>query len=329
MKEDMPQLSKTSSGDNPAAKAPSSKATAGDRKGRRTAIIVASVVVVLILIIVGVSLYMNAAPFRRIIITVDDTTINMDYFLKRTRLAGVDAMNMLEQLTNEQLIKIEASQYVAEVSPEDIDQELRIIASGEGETISESEFKEWYRQQLNEIDLSDSEYKEIIATSLLAARLQEYLGERMPTIAEQVHLYVVLLSMEEAEEIWGKQEEDIDELIGEVWQDKESEGAVEDFGWLPRGVLPPGFDEAVFSLTIGDVSEPLGYLSDYESEEIFYYLLMVSEKAAARELDEESLQMLKAQVLDVWLSEEVALHEIEWKFDSEIFAWINWQLSKE
>ncbi len=326
----MPQLNKTSLGNNTAGRTPGSKAIVRDRKGRRTAFIVASVVVVLILIIVGVSLYINAAPFRRIIITVDDTSINIDYFLMRTRLAGADPMDMIQVLTNELLIKIEAPRYVAEVTPEDINQELRRIASGASETISEDEFKEWYRQVLNENDLSDSEYKEIVATSLLAARLQEYLGERVPTVVEQVHLHAILLSTEEAEEIWEKAEEgeDMDKLTKEVWQDEQSEEKVEDLGWLPRGILMSGFDEVAFSLTIGDVSEPLAYVSDYEPEEIFYYLLMVSEKADAREVDEDSLQILKAQALDVWLLAEIKFHEVEWDFNSEIYAWMNWQLSK-
>jgi len=266
---------------------------------------------------------------------VDDTSINMDYFLMRTRLAGADAMVMLERLTNEQLIKIVAPRYVAEVSPEDIAQALRRIASGESETISESEFREWYRQLLNEIDLSDSEYREIIATSLLATRLHEYLAERVPTVVEQVHLHTVLLSTEEAGKIWEKVDEgeDMDKLTREVWQNKQSEGEVDDLGWLPRGVLLPGFDEVVFNLNIGDVSELLPYVSDPESTEIFYYLLMVSEKAAAREVDEDSLRILKAKTLDDWLLAEIKLHEIGWHglkngFDSETNAWIHWQLSK-
>ncbi len=329
----MPQLNKTSSGNSPDGKAPGSKAIARDRKGRRTAFIIASVVIVLILVIVGISLYINSAPFRRIIITVDDTSVNMDYFLKRTRLAGVDPMLMLQQLTNEQLIKIEAPRYVAEVSPEEINQALRGVAGGESETISESEFKEWYRQLLNEIDLSDSEYRGYIGTLLLSDRLHEYLAERVPTVAEQVHLHTVLLSAEEAGKIW-EAGEDTDKLISEMWQDKQSEGVVEDQGWLPRGVLASSwFDEVAFSLTVGDVSEPLSYVSDPEADEIFYYLLMVSEKAEAREIDEDSLQILKAQVLDGWLLAEIKFHEIGWYglkngFDSETNNWIHWQLSK-
>ena len=121
----------------------------------------------------------------------------------------------------------------------------------------------------------------------------------------------------------------MDKLISEMWQDKQSEGAVEDLGWLPRGVLPYGFDEMVFSLTIGDVSTPLSYI-DYTSSnyDTYYYLLMVSEKAEAREINEEPLQALKSKVLDDWLSAESKSHEITLNFNSEIYAWINYQLSK-
>jgi len=321
-----------SSGDNPAMKVPNPKAIVKALKGRRTTIVISSVVVVLILIIVGVSLYINAAPFRRIIITVDGITINMDYFLKRTRLAGADSMEMLETLTNELLIKIEAPKYVAEVSPEDVTQELKRIASGGGEPISENEFKEWYRQLLNEIDLSDSEYSEYVATILLTARFQEYLGERVPTVAEQVHLHaIVMQTYEDAEKIRARWEagEDFADLVREVSLDEQSKEEEGSMGWLPRGVLPYGFDEVVFNLAIGDVSKPIPYISDYQSEEMFYYLFMVSEKADAREIDEAPLQTLKVGALDEWLTEEIKLHETEWNFNSEIYAWINWQLSKK
>ena len=342
----MSQLNKMLSGNNPPGKAPTSRkhtklrseGTDRARKHqRRTAIIIASVVIVLILIIVGVSLYINSAPFRRIIITVDDTSINMDYFLMKTRLAGVDAMNMLEVLTNEQLIKIEAPQYVAKVSPEDIDQELRRIASGESGTISESEFKEWYRQILNETKLSDSEYKEIVATSLLANRFHEYLAARVPTVAEQVHLHAALLSTEDIEKMWEKEDEgeDVAKFTSEIWQDKQSEGEVEDLGWLPRGVLFSRFDQVAFSLTTGEVSEPVVYSGeDPTSEEIYYYLLMVSEKAAARQIDEEPLQILQDKALDDWLLEEIKFHEIGWHglkngFDDYTYKWIQLELAKK
>jgi parvulin-like peptidyl-prolyl isomerase len=242
-------------------------------------------------------------------------------------------MVMLEVLTNEQLIKIEAPRYVAEVSPEDVDQELRRIASRKSKTISESEFKEWYRQLLNETGLSDSEYKEFIATNLLATRLHEYLAERVPTVTEQVNVHAILLDTEDMDKIWKKVDEgeDLNKLTitTEIWQDKQSEGKVGDLGWLPRGVLGSGFDQVAFNLTIGDVSAPLLVDKLSQTEESDYFIIMVSEKADAREVDEDSLQILKAKALDDWLLKEIKFHEIEWNFNSEIYAWINWQLSKK
>ena len=104
-----------------------------------------------------------------------------------------------------------------------------------------------------------------------------------------------------------------------------------DLGWVPRGVLPPRFDDTVFSLTIGDVSEIVPHTADPMAEEVkvFYYLFMVSEKADAREIDEGHLQILKAKTLDDWLLEEVQFHKIEYNFNSEIYAWIGWQLAIE
>ena len=60
---------------------------------------------------------------------------------------------------------------------------------------------------------------------------------------------------------------------------------------------------------------------------------MISEKAAAREIDEGSLQMIKARSLDEWLNEEKQYHKVEFHgfkngYDSETDAWVQWQLQR-
>ncbi len=338
----MPKSKKKRTDDRTVEKVPASKAIDRDLPKRWTGFVIASVVIVLIAIIVGVSLYLAGAPFRHTIITVDDTSISMDYFLKRARLTGSDPMSMLGELTDELVIKLEAPRFVGEVTPKDIDQGLRIIASGGSGNITESEFKEWYRQQLNETGLSDSEFKEYVATSLLAARLHEYLAERVPTVAEQVHLHVIVLETsgdaEKTRERW-KAGEDFADLAREVSLDEQLKETGGDMGWFPRGVLPGGIEDAAFSLNIGEVSEPVSYIDPLEVQadpsqaQEFYYLLMVSEKAAARQLDENPLQALKSRALDTWLAEERQLHKIGWHglkngFDSYTDAWIKFQLAK-
>ncbi len=336
----MVQSKKKRTDNRPVEKAPGSKATEEARKRIPTGyIITAAVVVVVILIVVLVSLYLNAAPFRMTVITVDDTSVKMNYFLNRTELQGADPFTMLDVLTKEQIIKLEAPQYVGEVTPEDIDQELRKIARGESETISDSEFKEWYRQQLNEIKLSDSEFREYVATNMLAARFHQYLAQRVPTVDEQIHLHAILLATyEDAEKTRVRWEagEDFADLAREVSLDEQSKEKGGDLGWFPRGVLLPGLEYVAFNLSPGEVSEPIPFAtdpSDPSSSEVVFYLVTVSEKADAREIDEDALEALRSKVLDDWLSAEIQFHEVRYYgfnngFDSETHAWINLQLAK-
>lgn len=301
------------------------KTAAADRGGKWPAIIIAFIAVAIILIIVG--FFYNQQylePFRRTIITVDNTDITMDYFLKRSRQTGLDAMAMLEALTNEQILKQEAPKYIGEVTSADINQELKKIAQGVSENITDSEFKEWYRQQLNEAKLSDAEYKELIRNRLLAIRLQEYLAERVPTIGEQVHVYAIVVeTFEDAEAVKARLDagEDFGDLAREVSLDTETGEKGGELGWIPRGAMDFLFDETAFSLNIGEASDIL-------PTEQGFYLLKVSEKAVAREIEEEFLQVLKGQALQNWFAEERQFHEIKYDFNSEIYAWINWQLAK-
>jgi len=292
--------------------------------------IIAAVIVVIAAIILAIWYPTQMAPLRRTIITVDDIDIRMDYFLKRTKLAGADAMTMLDVLTKEQIIKLEAPKYGIEVTPADIDRQLKIIAGGGSGNITESEFREWYRQQLNESDLTDSEFKEAIRIQLLAVGLHGYLSERVPTVAEQVHLYaIILLDYEKALKVKERIEagEDFTDLAREVSLHESSEKGGE-LGWFPQGVLSAGLDYVAFNLDIGQVSEPIPYASDPSSTDQSYFLLMVSEKAVAREIGEDSLQILKNSALDEWLMVQMQYHNIKYNFNSEINAWINWQLSK-
>lgn len=315
-------------------KAPSAKAINRNWKWSWERFIIASVVIVLMAVIIGVFYYQNnVAPFRRTVITVDDVTIDMGYFVKRTRLAGADPMTMLTSLTNEQFIKLVAPQYVGEVSAEDIDQGLRIIASGGSGNITESESKEWYRQQLNESGLSDAEYKDWVRTKILADRLYDHLAQKMSIVAEQVHLHAIRLdTYEDAEKTRARWEtgKDFADLAREVSLDEVSKEKGGDLGWFPSGVLSPGLDYVAFSLSTDNVSEPIPYPSDPSSTEVVYvyYLFMVSEKADAREVDEEYLPALKDKAFQDWLTKEMGLHEISYNFNSEIYAWINWQIAK-
>ena len=105
---------------------------------------------------------------------------------------------------------------------------------------------------------------------------------------------------------------------------KENGGAI---GWYPRGVLTPAVDSTAFELEIGVVSDPF-YIDDQN-----VIVIMISDKVAAREIEEESLNVIKAKALDEWVTEEYQYHKVRFHgfkngYDSETDAWVRWQLQR-
>lgn len=330
----MAKSTKALPGKRSAGKTPDSTTEGKEQKGRRRGLIIASLILAIILVVVGVGYYLiYVKPFQTTIIVVGEDTVNIGYFIRRTRMdidASGDPNVMLERLTHEILIKQGAPRYGIEATEEDITDTLKEIARGESETISDSEFKEWYRQQLNETELTDSEYRDIMHMLVLAQRLQEYLAERVPTVAEQVHLHIIVLeSYEDALEVKEKLDAGavFADLAHEVSIDPNSKENGGDIGWIPVDILEGPFAWAALNLDIGEASEPL------RTGETAFSISIISEKAVARELDDNSLEIMKAKALQDWLTEEMRHTKIEFHgfkngFDSETYAWIKYQLAK-
>ncbi|MFC2005551.1 peptidylprolyl isomerase [Chloroflexota bacterium] len=321
----------------------SSKTTGGEQKGRRTALITAAVVIALILIVAVPFYYQSRmAPFKQPVLTVNNNVIDMGYYLKRVKLVGSDPITMLQQLANEQIIKLMAPTFGITVTPQEIDNALLYTASTEnitsnvtdnysGTYLTESEFKTWYRQRLNDNGLSDAEYKELTRTNLLATKLQQYLSQRVPTIAEQIHLNVIVVAnSSDAANAKARIQsgESFADVASEVSLDTESKDQGGDIGWLPRGILP--FDNTTFALSVGEVSDAMA-VDPTAPGTSQYLLFMVSEKTDVREIDDTSLQVLRSRALSNWLLQEVPSHSIILNYDfndSANQAWIEWQLSK-
>lgn len=316
--------------------------TARHRTGRRRIFVIASLVFSIILIIAGVFYYRSyVAPFQQVVVTVDNTVIRMGYFLKRAHLAGSDPTSVLQQLIYEQIITLKAPEFVAEPTPQDIDTVLHQMASSGNSanvsenvtaSITESQFKEWYRQQLKATGLSDAELKEITLTNLLAAGLQNYLAQRVPTVAEQVHLSVIVVantSDAAKAEARIKGGENFAAVARDISLDTQSKGNGGDIGWVPRGVYP-SYDQTIFGLGTGGVSDPVA-VNPTTPTSSQYVIFMVSEKAPSREIDANPLQALKSNALINWLDQETPLHNININYDfnnSKNQAWINLQLTK-
>jgi len=306
------------------------------RRNRYTPYFIAAAVVVALLAIVSVPYYQQyIGPFRQIVLTVDNTTIRMSYLLQRIIAADSDGLSMMEALTNEQLIRHGAPRYGITVTEKDIDDYLRQQAAGtDNHTVSDIEYREWYRQTINESRLPESRFREMVGNSIYATRLQEYLSTDMPKEVEHVFLYGILLSSYDdavkAKERWAAGE-DFSKLAEELSIDQSTPGSGGEIGWLPEGASGGVFDQA-FSMNVGDVSDP-GLVpssdptADPSTTPQIYYIIYVKDKAI-RPIEDQYLSSIQAKVFQDWLSGEHEKHTVKWHFNSEINAWINWQLTK-
>lgn len=98
--------------------------------------------------------------------------------------------------------------------------------------------------------------------------------------------------------------EDFAELAQEYSDDPVSGANGGDLGWFGRGMMVPSFEEAAFSLEVGEVSEPV-------QSEFGYHIIEVLDRDMERPKDEATLEQERAQAFENWLREQVAATEVE------------------
>ena len=301
------------------------------RQGPNRFPLIMAAIVAVVVVLVGIAYYQQyVAPFQRVVINVDNTQIKMRYFLDRAKLSGSGGIGMLQTLTNEELIKSGTAALGITVTPQDIENQLRLTAAGsDNVTISDAEFKEWYRQLLNDNRMSDAKYKETVKNSILSARLQDYLNKQIPPSIEHAHVYGIFVSTYD-EAVAAKQRieagEDFNTVAKEISIDSATAEKSGELDWVPQGALVMGNMDP-FSLEVGQVSDPLAVVSDPNSEPSAYYIIKV-EETAVREIQSSYLPEVQSKKFSQWLVDETAKHKIKWDYNSEIDAWVNWQLSK-
>lgn len=281
----------------------------------------------------GFAIYRDRVkPLRTKVLIVDDTAVEMRYFLKRVRMFGREPLEVLELLTRELIIAQVAVHppYDIEVTDQDVADHMRDSARAGADSITDEEVREWYRQALNDSDLDDAEFRELLRRNLLALRMAEYLVERMPTVVEQVRLYVIVFASPEAgADVVARLEAGADFLElarSEANADERLRAAGGDLGWLPRQAMRPEL-AAVFDLPVGQPSRMLALGANA------YAVAMVGERAEAREMEPEAREAAKATALTTWFDQEYPHHKVELHgftngYDTETDLWVKWQLQR-
>ena len=301
-------------------------------------ILVAVVVVLVIGCIAGYAIYrQEIAPFETVVLRIDEKEIKMRYFLKRLRMGEGNPsfggpISLLGMIAQEEIIKEKAplTPYNLSATPEEIEGFLKTLARRGSDSITEEEYQEWYRQQLNQTQLSKSEFEELARTNLLRQKLSGYLAVRAPTVAEQVHLHIIFQkSPEEIQKVWQRLDagEDFFQLAKELNPSVATRENRGDLGWQIKNGLDRRLADVAFQLEVGVPSNPIPLPKEA------FAIVIVKEKAAAREMSKEMQERQKIGLVEQWASKELQNHKISYHgltegkgWDSETNAWANWQM---
>ena len=174
--------------------------------------------------------------------------------------------------------------------------------------------EEAYRQRLNEwlaqAGISYEDLKEVLRVQLYRQKLMEEVTADVPLTEEQVWARHILVEDEAtAQEVLEKLRagEDFAALAQEYSQDPGSAPQGGDLGWFGRGVMIQPFEEAAFSLDIGEISEPV-------QTQFGWHIIQVLGREE-RPLPPDRVRAAKEQAFRQWLQ------QVRAEADIEIYDW--------
>ena len=380
-KKNKPVNSKKPADEKELPKKPQETKEAKQRRRRTNAIITASAILAFIVIIsFGGWYWVYQVPLKAPIIRVNDQTVSVEYLLNLCLMnssAPTDTMTMIQSIIYDLIVEQVAAQppYNIHITEAQIDQGLRAEANSyyygtdttdtttttttpsdttattttsttTTQSVNDAEYNEWYRQQLNKSQLSNAQFRDLEKVNLIENQLTDYLEARMPTTADQVHLYdIVCPDLTTAQDVQTRinNGEDFQTIAEEQSQDTNTASKGGDMGWIPLDALDSNLSSTAQNLPIGQVSAPVQTTTDAQAAESSsdgsdtepYYLLMVTGKATGREIDPQYVSDLQQNLLQNWLSQESGIQKIHLYgkganggYDSETSAFLQYEIQK-
>jgi parvulin-like peptidyl-prolyl isomerase len=249
----------------------------------------------------------------------------------------------VDGLIDEELIRQAAQEAGITVSPEEVDRRIEELfgynseqptpaAPSPTDTITSTteitptatptpmtraRFEELYADNLENIKeetgISEAEYKKLIELQMLREKMEEFIGQHVPTSELQIRASHILLDTEEqAQEVLERLQrgEDFSVVATEVSTDTLTAESGGDLGWLTKGEMDEAFDQVAFDL-------PVGEISDIVETPRGFHIILVEEREEDRELDPDTLEQRKSEAFDVWLSDLRAEATIEKYWSAE------------
>ena len=310
--------------------------------------------IILIIILVGFVLVFVLPP-RHLVVSINDVKYTRGDLVETVRVnktteiflgpnvdQGSTIFDTLQKIVENEIISQSAPLYGISVTNSEIDNIIEYVMkstedqnSGKTEQQIQLEPRERYLRYLNQVQVDEQSHKEQLRKALLREKMKQWSGETVPYVAEQVHLFRMVIPLSGEYEIMQTNyndavknavtSEDYEEAFKYIAREFSEDAPViirqgGDMGWIPRGVIE--YERDFFDLDIGELSPPIKN-KDNPSTMIFF---MVSDKETAAELDESMREKLKTNALQKWVNKERSRHDIFAEFNSDVYAWVGDQL---
>jgi parvulin-like peptidyl-prolyl isomerase len=252
-----------------------------------------------------------------------------------------------ETILEEQLVRQEAAKRNITLTNEDVDKELKQLVGYEDPSASPAPtsaagdtaegtaqptaaptatprrarqtdtFQARYKDYQRYTGSTDGVVRGQVEFQLLRRKLVEEMGKAVPQTVEQVHARHILVTDEAVAQTTLDRinaGEDFGALAAELSNDTSNKDNGGDLGWFGKGAMVKEFEEAVFALPVGQVSQPV-------KTSFGYHIIRVDEKDANRPLEGQALETAKGDAYRTWLESEKSSHHVERLLDANMIEW--------
>lgn len=239
---------------------------------------------ILLIVVVVLTLSLAACAKEEIVAKVDKVEISREEFYDR--LIAISGNEVLETLIAETLVDLEVEKLEIEITDEEIEKEiadLKEYYGGEDQLANALSSSGMTQDDLEEQIVMNLRIQKLVEPyiDITDEQVEDYFNANIGTFnqAEQVGArHILVETKEEADDIYTKlmDGEDFEELAKEHSTDEGSAEEGGDLGLFGRGKMVEPFDEAVFSMKVDEISEPV-------ESEFGFHIIKLEEKVEAVE----------------------------------------------
>jgi parvulin-like peptidyl-prolyl isomerase len=166
---------------------------------------------------------------------------------------------------------------------------------------------------LDRMNMSHDDFVEMfIVPDIAREKIRQHLAADIQTRAEQVEAAHILVATQDAAQVvyedLTENDADFAEVAEEQSVDQQTAPNGGELGWFPRGVMVDEFEEVVFDLEPGDISDPF-------QSEFGWHIATVLDREDDRPIDLQTLQQLRQRAFQEWLEERRAEADIDTDYD--------------